>query len=89
MSAGSDRNVSDPTEENSDNDWDAAEYVLSLREQGITHDSVSKVVSYTETLLKKRIARVKKNVTERLQPRGMCELIVSDSYDCVYIYKGV
>ena len=34
-SAGSDRNVSDPTEENSDDDWDAAEYVLSLREQGL------------------------------------------------------
>ena len=43
--------------------WDAAEYVLSLREQGLTHDCVAAVISSTETLLERTVAKVKRTVS--------------------------
>ena len=59
--------------------WDAAEYVLSLREQGLTHDCVAAVISSTETLLERTVAKVKRSASALLSDRK--DILDSSDWD--------
>lgn len=67
--------------------WDAAEYVLSLREQGLTQDCVTAVISATQTLVEKTVTKVKRNASDLL--RGSTDIIDSKDWDDTFSASDV
>lgn len=67
--------------------WDAAEYVLSLREQGLTEDCISAVISSTETLLEKTVMKVKRSASDLLSDRR--DVLDSSDWDEAFTASDV